>query len=101
MVKNIGSRISEENPLIVLAEIMEVVIGAKITGYMHLRYSKKLLMRSWQNMRKEAVDEKVVLCLFTTPKRRRSSFTEEIDTVSVIEKMVKYYMNAIRMAKLF
>ena len=32
------------NLLIVLAEIMEVVIGAKITSYMHLRCSKKLQM---------------------------------------------------------
>lgn len=64
MAKNIGNRISEENLLIVLAEIMEVVIGAKITGFMHLRYSKKLPMRSWKNMRKEAVDEKVVLYFY-------------------------------------
>lgn len=104
------------NLLIVLAEIMEVVIGAKITGYMHLRYSKKLLMRSWQNMRNEEADEKwfyvfmlslmVVFGIMgceskdngsqdtdksmpihiTIPKRRRSNFTEEIDTVSVIEE---------------
>lgn len=58
MVKNIGNRISEENLLIVLAEIMEIVTGAKITGYMHLMCRKKLLMRSWQNMRKEAVNER-------------------------------------------
>ena len=64
MAKSIGNRISVGNLLIVLAEIMEVVIGAKITGYMHLRYSKKLLMRSWQNMRKEDDDEKVVLYLY-------------------------------------
>jgi hypothetical protein len=64
MAKNIGNRISEENLLIVLAEIMEIVTGAKITGYMHLRYRKKLLMRSLQNMRKEAVDEKVVLYIY-------------------------------------
>jgi hypothetical protein len=64
MVKNIGNRISEENLLIVLAEIMEIVTGAKITGYMHLMCRKKLLMRSWQNMRKEAVDEKVVLYIY-------------------------------------
>lgn len=44
MVKNIGNRISVGNLLIVLAEIMEVVISAKITGYMRLRCSKKLLM---------------------------------------------------------
>ena len=61
MVKNIGNHISEENLLIVLAEI---VTGAKITGYMQLRYRKKLLMRSWQNMRKEEVDEKVVLYIY-------------------------------------
>lgn len=49
---------------IVLAEIMGIVTGAKITGYMQLRYRKKLLMRSWQNMRKEEVDEKVVLDIY-------------------------------------
>ena len=64
MVKNIGNHISEENLLIVLAGIMGIVTGAKITGYMHLRYRKKLLMRSWQNMRKEEVDEKVVLYIY-------------------------------------
>lgn len=50
--------------MIVLAEIMGIVTGAKITGYMQLRYRKKLLMRSWQNMRKEEVDEKVVLYIY-------------------------------------
>lgn len=70
MVKNIGNHISEENLLIVLAEIMGIVTGAKITGYMHLRYRKKLLMRSWQNMRKEEVDEKVVLCLYAVANGR-------------------------------
>ena len=62
--KEIGNHISEENLLIVLAEIMGIVTGAKITDYMHLRYRKKLLMRSWQNMRKEEVDEKVVLYIY-------------------------------------
>ena len=32
--------------------------------YMLLMYRKKLPMRSWQNMRKEGVDEKVVLYLY-------------------------------------
>lgn len=64
MVKNIGNHISEENLVIVLAEIMVIVTGAKIIGYMHLRYRKRLLMRSWQNMKKEEVDEKVVLYLY-------------------------------------
>ena len=118
MVKNIGNHISEENLLIVLAEIMGIVTGAKITDYMHLKYRKKLLMRSWQNMRKEEVDEKVVLYIYvvangyigiigctskndevrngeanedtpihiTIPKRRRSNFVEDIDTVSVVDE---------------
>lgn len=32
MVKNIGNHISEENLVIVLAEIMVIVTGAKIIG---------------------------------------------------------------------
>ena len=43
---------------------MEVVIGARAIGYMLPMYRKKLPMRSWQNMRKEGVDEKVVLYFY-------------------------------------
>lgn len=80
MVKNIGNHISEENLLIVLAEIMGIVTGAKITGYMRLRYRKKLMMRSWQNMRKEEVDEKVVLYIYVVangymPHIRKTQFS--------------------------
>ena len=46
------------------AEIMAVAIGAKRTDYTLLKCSRKLLMQNLMNMRKETVDEKVVLCLY-------------------------------------
>jgi hypothetical protein len=61
MERSIENRIPEVKLLTAHAGIMEVVIGARATGYMLLMYRKKLQMRSWQNMRKEEVDEKVVL----------------------------------------
>ena len=71
--------------MIVLAGITGIVTGAKITGYMHLRYRKKLLMRSWQNMRNGEANEDTPIHI-TIPKRRRSNFVEDIDTVSVVDE---------------
>lgn len=64
MERSIENRIPEVKQLTAHAGIMEVVIGVRVIGYTLLIYRKKLPMQSWQNMRKEGVDEKVVLYFY-------------------------------------